>query len=556
MDKFGGFGFDGSSRSVKRKRSIRHRHPQDESPSSSAFYDHSSLASTPLSDSMSKASSEENALNGASSRSENVKQNISEASDTNLSEVGTVVKTKDERLQTGESNESAIRKLKRVKLKVGGVTHTLHTKTSSEDSSLAASSSLKTSDVSDTLHAKHKLISEDRLGEDHHAPKGRESLRGIPWKDFSKSGIIIKKPALSVGRTAEQDVSAKHFGNNESSRKSKRVPKRRLIAESFEDEEENSDDEIRYLEKVRGVRYSSSYIAEAIDEEGSGKQRSLSGVIHSELYGNDVDMRYNSSTSDKESNKSRSMRASEDSDYFEDEELLSDDDEPELKKKRSKEFIDVSGLYKEEMAITTRQRALKSGRAYSSTFGSNLIEFPHGLPPAPPKKPKEKLSEVEQQVKKAEAAQRRRMQQEKAAQEAEAEAIRKILGQDSSRKKQEDKLKKRQEELAQVKSPVLLFSLCIILHGFLSYKCIHWQERAAKTVLPSNSVRWVIGPSGTTVTFPDEIGLPSILESKPLRYNYFVYVPVSVCSVSITSRLVHGVLFSQYVFTSFDVHLL
>lgn len=31
-----------------------------------------------------------------------------------------------------------------------------------------------------------------------------------------------------------------------------------------------------------------------------------------------------------------------------------------------------------------------------------------------------------------------------------AEAIRKILGQDSSRKKQEDKMKKRQEELAQV----------------------------------------------------------------------------------------------------------
>lgn len=31
-----------------------------------------------------------------------------------------------------------------------------------------------------------------------------------------------------------------------------------------------------------------------------------------------------------------------------------------------------------------------------------------------------------------------------------AEAIRKILGQDSSRKKREDKIKKRQEELAQV----------------------------------------------------------------------------------------------------------
>lgn len=32
-----------------------------------------------------------------------------------------------------------------------------------------------------------------------------------------------------------------------------------------------------------------------------------------------------------------------------------------------------------------------------------------------------------------------------------AEAIRKILSQDSSRKKREDKIKKRQEELAQVR---------------------------------------------------------------------------------------------------------
>lgn len=93
---------------------------------------------------------------------------------------------------------------------------------------------------------------------------------------------------------------------------------------------------------------------------------------------------------------------------------------------------------------------------------------------------KEKLTDVEQQLKKAEAAQKRRMQNEKAARESEvfpcpfscllyvcssksyddevsitvlnfqAEAIRKILGQDSNRKKREDKIKKRQEELAQV----------------------------------------------------------------------------------------------------------
>ncbi|KAF9590196.1 hypothetical protein IFM89_031851 [Coptis chinensis] len=63
---------------------------------------------------------------------------------------------------------------------------------------------------------------------------------------------------------------------------------------------------------------------------------------------------------------------------------------------------------------------------------------------------KEKLTEVEQQLKKAEAAQRRRVQVAKAAKES--EAIRKILSQDSNRKKREDKLKKRRDELAQEKA--------------------------------------------------------------------------------------------------------
>ncbi|KAL0357268.1 UNVERIFIED_CONTAM: Polyubiquitin [Sesamum calycinum] len=75
-----------------------------------------------------------------------------------------------------------------------------------------------------------------------------------------------------------------------------------------------------------------------------------------------------------------------------------------------------------------------------------------------------------------------------------AEAIRKILGQDSSRKRREEKIKKRQEELA--------------------------QERTANSAtVASNVVRWVMGPSGTVVTFPDEIGLPTIFEPKPCSYN-------------------------------------
>ncbi|CAN6981752.1 unnamed protein product [Brassica oleracea var. botrytis] len=135
---------------------------------------------------------------------------------------------------------------------------------------------------------------------------------------------------------------------------------------------------------------------------------------------------------------------------------------------------------------TTRTRA---------PTGSGPLEFPDGLP-CPSSKSElliQKLSEVEQQSKKAEAAQRRRMLSEKAAQEAEAEAIRKILGQDSGRKKKEEKIKKQQEERA--------------------------QERATRaSTLASNTVRLVIDQSGTTLTFSEDIGLPDIF--KPITCSY------------------------------------
>ncbi|GJR51856.1 SWR1-complex subunit 2 [Tanacetum coccineum] len=63
---------------------------------------------------------------------------------------------------------------------------------------------------------------------------------------------------------------------------------------------------------------------------------------------------------------------------------------------------------------------------------TSQIEFPNGLPSAPPRKNKEIITEVEQQLKKADAAERHKMQNEKASRESEAKAIRKILGQDSS----------------------------------------------------------------------------------------------------------------------------
>ncbi|KAK7840674.1 hypothetical protein CFP56_041470 [Quercus suber] len=164
-------------------------------------------------------------------------------------------------------------------------------------------------------------------------------------------------------------------------------------------------------------------------------------------------------------------------------------------KKQKKESVDSLMDNKREMTLIMRQWALQSSK--DSATGTSVIEFPNGLPPAPSRKQKEKPSELEQQLKKAEAAQRRRMQVEKAAWESEAEGIRKILGQESSRKKREDKFKKRKEELAQ-----------ILLNGRV----------ANAMMLPSNTVRLVMGPTGTVLKFSEDIGLPSIFDSKPHSY--------------------------------------
>ena len=46
------------------------------------------------------------------------------------------------------------------------------------------------------------------------------------------------------------------------------------------------------------------------------------------------------------------------------------------------------------------------------------------------------------------------------------------------------------------------------------------QERAANALtISANTVRWVMGPTGTTVIFPNEMGLPSIFETKASRYK-------------------------------------
>jgi INO80 complex subunit B len=93
-----------------------------------------------------------------------------------------------------------------------------------------------------------------------------------------------------------------------------------------------------------------------------------------------------SSRSGKDGKKrSRSDRMLEDTDYEDEDESGSDGElDDKKKKKQRKESVDVLMDSKREMTLTTRQRALQSGKDASAT-NSSLIEFPNGLPPAPPR---------------------------------------------------------------------------------------------------------------------------------------------------------------------------
>lgn len=255
-------------------------------------------------------------------------------------------------------------------------------------------------------------------------------------------------------------------------RKSNRISKRRVL-------DDDDDEEIQFVRKVKMGKVVGAEEDVDEDEERNRKHKKLSKVMKQ-----NVEYPRGVGTSDKK-DKSRKASFDDDDDYVKDEEEGLSDAEVEVESKsgRARRRESLSEV-KTEMTVTTRRRSGHSG---------NLIEFPGGLPPAPPRKRKEDGLEVDQQLKKAEAAQRRKLQVEKAARESEAEAIRKILGQDSSRKKKEDKIKKQQQDKA--------------------------KEKAAESIARrSDTVKWVMGPSGTIVTFPEELGLPSIFNSRPQSY--------------------------------------
>ncbi|KAF7119287.1 hypothetical protein RHSIM_Rhsim13G0004400 [Rhododendron simsii] len=537
MEEFGGPWFEGIGSTISRKkRSHTFRRPRPESVQFPETRDPSPSSSTPPYDDLSKLSSDEItgddtnsrrkvfnlnqcALRGTAGRvgeypNKKIKGDRSSSLSNGDGDLGgeaiflphskTTSKTKGslelhsttEGINGGRNGESQSSgnprvngqgvgndKVKKVKLKVGGVTRTIQTNVNTHGAS-SGGASAKSSRTSDAPRSQRKIILQDNSDNDHTLPNNKSGMRGVPWKDFTRgSSATREKEDSSMGKNA----SGNQGENSEQIRKSKRVPKRRVLDGAFD--EEDGDDEIRYLEKLKFSKVAA--VSKGFEEHSRKKQRisKVSENTKRDAVSDDFVL----ARSSIDDNKSRSERGSEDTDY-EEEEVASDGGGPDGKKKKKprNNSIDSPIEGKRELGLTTRQRALLSSKDVSVS-GASVVEFPNGLPPAPPRKQKEKLSAVEQQLKKAEAAERRRIQVEKAARESEAEAIKKILGQDSSRKKREDKMKQRREEIAQ-------------------------EKDANALKLAPNTIRLVIGSTGTVVTFPNEMGLPSIFEPKSHSY--------------------------------------
>ena len=216
---------------------------------------------------------------------------------------------------------------------------------------------------------------QDNSDDDDPPPLVKKSfMRGIPWKDFSG-----RSSDLGTGKMPEKNSSANRGEKSEPVRKSKRVQKKRASDREFDDEDE--DDEIRYLEKLKISKVAAG--SKDFEEESSKKQQRITRVSKSAKHDEISEDFVNSRSSKDGKKKSQSERLSEDTDYDDDEELMSDGEPGGKKNKPRNDSIDSSTEKKRALGLTTRQRALLSSKDASSVSGTSLVEFPNGLPPAP-----------------------------------------------------------------------------------------------------------------------------------------------------------------------------
>jgi INO80 complex subunit B len=410
-------------------------------------------------------------------------------------------------------------RLPKVKVKVGGVAHTAHAnstgnagwikKSDAEGSSVSA----KPPHATEGRRRRQRLILQENSDEEEDFPlrvEIQESSKKKPqvntWASTAKMNVHPAKEDQKghLGDEVTPGKQAKLTNNvvaNQPVRKSSRVPKKRILdGEHYVDDDAEKALQIKCSWAMKKCVPNGEYDE---DEECKTVQRRSSRVPKKHM----LDAEYEEDDEVQQHKRWKRSKYQTNSEhlYHEDAEeaaalgnkdVEKTDVDLEGAKKRSKRKQGVGNSNvddNKEVPLTARQRTMQSCKDAGSEVGANLIEFSEGLPQTSRRKRKEKLSEVEQQLKKTEAAQRRKMQLEKAANATQDEAIKKILGKDSSRKKREDKQQKQRDAMAQKKA-------------------------TSAMLLASNGVRWVMGPSGTVVTFSENTGLPSIFNNPPCRY--------------------------------------
>ncbi|XP_057856050.2 uncharacterized protein LOC131065540 [Cryptomeria japonica] len=401
-----------------------------------------------------------------------------------------------------------------VKLKVSGITHTIHASLAAGNKQKAAEGSAfaRPPQVPEGGRRRQRLIlQENSDDEDDYPPRAekciQESLRKESPANCSASARMDmnqskedRKNKLADESTSGKQVEINNFAGNQPVRKSSRIPKKRVLDGEIDEDEDTEEASQRKNLRTPKKRLQNGEYDDR--EEGETLQRKSSRIPKKRMLESEYDEEDEEDGAHFHKRKQKKLKSARDAEdlYEYEEEVATDGDfensdiEPEGRKNgKRKETLNSTIDEKKEIPLTARQRAMQSSKDMDTEVGANLIEFPEGLPHSGQRRKKEKLSEVEQQLKKAEAAQRRKQQVERAANAQQAEAIKKILGTDSTRKKKEDKLRKQRDEKEQEKS-------------------------ASAMILAPNSVRWVMGPSGTVVSFAQDAGLPSIFNSAPCRY--------------------------------------
>uniref|UniRef100_A0ACD5Y6E8 Uncharacterized protein n=1 Tax=Avena sativa TaxID=4498 RepID=A0ACD5Y6E8_AVESA len=367
-------------------------------------------------------------------------------------------------VSTGNDDFSATQKPRKVKLKIGGISRTIPTKPN-PDIPDSRSSAARPTQPGDPWH-RQKHGNQTEGAKD----KGR-----LPSSQDKKT----KKLRTIDTLTPEQPARVQRESSSDPVRKSRRIAKKSTFDSEFDEENDSST-----LETLGASNVNEGRVRDSRNKGGSNSKNNASKKDRSRSTVYEVDNDFVTPQSNRDGNKRLRDSTAADVDDIEEEPVS--DSELESENKKQKTVTESHSNVKSE-PLTTRRRALQSWMDGNS---NSTVEFPDGLPAASSRSKKEKLSEAEVLAKKAEAAQRRKLQVEKATKESEAEAIRKILGLDTEKKKEEKKQKEREE-----------------------------KEKAARAQeLARNSIRWVMGPTGTVVSFPDGVGLPSIFNSKPCSY--------------------------------------